>query len=236
MNQEKIGEFIKKLRQDNNLTQKDLAKKYNVTYQAVSKWERGLNIPDISLLKQMSEDFNISIEELLSGETTEIKPLTTKRKKIHIIGLAIDIVALLTLIVMLLLQHNSTYHFRKITSPSNDFNITGSIAYDSKKTSIYISNIEYTGTEEEKFYKQIECSIYQKLTDYELNLGSKTYNIDTPTTLTNIINEISFNLEKLENNNKSFSSDSFYLLISVTDTNDREIIFKAPLFLSKVHN
>lgn len=77
MNQEKIGEFIKKLRQDNNLTQKDLAKKYNVTYQAVSKWERGLNIPDISLLKQMSEDFNISIEELLSGETTEIKPLTT---------------------------------------------------------------------------------------------------------------------------------------------------------------
>lgn len=51
MNQEKIGEFIKKLRQDNNLTQKDLANKYNVTYQAVSKWERGLNIPDISLLK-----------------------------------------------------------------------------------------------------------------------------------------------------------------------------------------
>ena len=168
----------------------------------------------------MSEDFNISIEELLSGETTEIKPLTTKRKKIHIIGLAIDIVALLTLIVMLLLQHNSTYHFRKITSPSNDFNITGSIAYDDKKTSIYISNIEYTGTEEEKSYKQIECSIYQKLTDYELNL----------------INEISFNLEKLENNNKSFSSDSFYLLITVTDTNDRETIFKVPLFLSKVHN
>ncbi len=184
----------------------------------------------------MSEDFNISIEELLSGEATEIKPPQTKRKKIHIIGLAIDIVALLTLIVMLLLQHNSTYHFRKITSPSNDFNITGSIAYDDKKTSIYISNIEYTGTEEEKFYKQIECSIYQKLTDYELNLGSKTYNIDTPTTLTNIINEISFNLEKLENNNKSFSSDSFYLLITVTDTNDRETIFKVPLFLSKVHN
>ncbi len=236
MNQEKIGEFIKKLRQDNNLTQKDLAKKYNVTYQAVSKWERGLNIPDISLLKQMSEDFNISIEELLSGETTEIKPLTTKRKKIHIIGLAIDIVALLTLIIILLLEHNSTYHFRKITSPSNDFNITGSIAYDDKKTSIYISNIEYTGTEEEKFYKQIECSIYQKLTDYELNLGSKTYNIDTPATLAKIIDEVSFNLEKLENNYKSFSSDSFYLLISVTDTNGKETIFKVPLFLSKVHN
>lgn len=236
MNQEKIGEFIKKLRQDNNLTQKALADKYNVTYQAVSKWERGLNIPDISLLKQMSEDFNISIEELLSGETTETKPPQTKRKKIHIIGIAIDTIALLTLIIMLLLEHNSTYHFREITSPSNDFNITGSIAYDSKKTSIYISNIEYTGTKEENIYKQIECSIYQKLTDYELNLGSKTYNDDTPTTLAKIINEVSFNLEKLENNYKSFSSDSFYLLISVIDTNDRETIFKVPLFLSKVHN
>ena len=83
MNQEKIGEFIKKLRQDNNLTQKDLANKYNVTYQAVSKWERGLNIPDISLLKQMSEDFNISIEELLSGKPTEPKFFQTKRKEIH---------------------------------------------------------------------------------------------------------------------------------------------------------
>ena len=81
MNQEKIGEFIKKLRQDNNLTQKDLANKYNVTYQAVSKWERGLNIPDISLLKQMSEDFNVSIEELLSGKPTETKFFQTKRKK-----------------------------------------------------------------------------------------------------------------------------------------------------------
>lgn len=69
-----------------------------------------------------------------------------------------------------------------------------------------------------------------------MNLGSKTYNIDTPATLAKIIDEVSFNLEKLENNYKSFSSDSFYLLISVTDTNGKETIFKVPLFLSKVHN
>ncbi len=38
MDQEKIGKFIKEIRKKNNLTQKDLANKYNVTYQAVSKW------------------------------------------------------------------------------------------------------------------------------------------------------------------------------------------------------
>ena len=43
MNQEKIGTFIKNLRKKNNLTQQALADKYNVTYQAVSKWENGKN-------------------------------------------------------------------------------------------------------------------------------------------------------------------------------------------------
>ena len=64
----KVGNFIKELRKKNNLTQSALAKKYGVTYQAVSKWERGINIPDISLLREMSKDFNISMEELLEGD------------------------------------------------------------------------------------------------------------------------------------------------------------------------
>ncbi len=58
MDQEKISKFIKKLRKENNLTQKQLADKYEVTYQAVSKWENGINLPDVILLKQMSKDFN----------------------------------------------------------------------------------------------------------------------------------------------------------------------------------
>ena len=59
MDQEKFGKFIKEIRKNNNLTQKQLADKYGVTYQAVSKWENGKNMPDIMLIKQMSKDFNI---------------------------------------------------------------------------------------------------------------------------------------------------------------------------------
>ena len=44
MDQEKIGKFIKEIRKKNKLTQKDLADKYNVTYQAVSKWENGVSL------------------------------------------------------------------------------------------------------------------------------------------------------------------------------------------------
>ena len=67
MNQEKIGSLIKKIRKENNLTQKDFAKKYGVTYQAVSKWENGKNIPDIALLKEICSDYNIDINELLDN-------------------------------------------------------------------------------------------------------------------------------------------------------------------------
>ena len=56
MDQEKIGKIIKEIRKNNNLTQADLANKYNVTYQAVSKWENGKSLPDIVLLKQICKD------------------------------------------------------------------------------------------------------------------------------------------------------------------------------------
>ena len=68
MNQEKIGEFIKKIRKDNHLTQKEFAELFGVTYQAVSKWENGLNIPDIATLKEISKKFNVDINDLLEGE------------------------------------------------------------------------------------------------------------------------------------------------------------------------
>ena len=57
MNPEKIGAFICSLRKKKNMTQSELAEKLSVTSQAVSKWENGRGIPDIELLKQMSELF-----------------------------------------------------------------------------------------------------------------------------------------------------------------------------------
>ena len=78
VDQEKIGKFIKKLRKDNNLTQDELAKKLGVTYQAVSKWENGKSIPDIAVLKTISELFNVNIDELLEGSVKNKKKLNKK--------------------------------------------------------------------------------------------------------------------------------------------------------------
>ncbi len=68
MNQEKTGKFISKLRKEKGLTQSDLAEKMNVSTNAVSKWERGLSFPDVSLYKNLCKELDISIEELINGE------------------------------------------------------------------------------------------------------------------------------------------------------------------------
>lgn len=68
MNQEKIGKLIAQLRKEHNLTQDELGKKLGVTRNAVSKWERGLCLMDMTLLKPICEIFDITIIELLNGE------------------------------------------------------------------------------------------------------------------------------------------------------------------------
>lgn len=68
MNQEKIGKFIAELRKEKNITQQELADMLNITDRAVSHWENGRCLPDISLLRQICEIFGISINELISGE------------------------------------------------------------------------------------------------------------------------------------------------------------------------
>ena len=69
MDKEKIGLFIKELRKEKNQTQRELAEKLHVTDKAVSKWERGLSIPDTAILPDLARELDISIHELGNCET-----------------------------------------------------------------------------------------------------------------------------------------------------------------------
>jgi transcriptional regulator with XRE-family HTH domain len=68
MNQEKIGKFILELRKEKKMTQQELALKIGVTDRAISKWENGRGMPDLSLMKPLCDELGISINELISGE------------------------------------------------------------------------------------------------------------------------------------------------------------------------
>lgn len=68
MDQKQIGRFIKTKRNEKNLTQQELANQLNVTDKAISNWETGRRLPDISLLVDLSKKLDISIQDLLNGE------------------------------------------------------------------------------------------------------------------------------------------------------------------------
>lgn len=68
MDSAKVGRIIQSLRKEKEMTQRDLALLMNVSEQAISKWERGIGCPDISLLGRLSEILSVNIEKMLSGE------------------------------------------------------------------------------------------------------------------------------------------------------------------------
>lgn len=67
MDPKRTGKFISDNRKKQGLSQKELAGQLNITDKAISKWERGLSFPDISMLIPLSEILDISLYDLLTG-------------------------------------------------------------------------------------------------------------------------------------------------------------------------
>ena len=72
MDQIKIGKFIAECRKNVNLTQAQLAEKLGITDKAISKWERGIAMPDTSIMLELCDILGISVNELLSGEKIDM--------------------------------------------------------------------------------------------------------------------------------------------------------------------
>ena len=68
MDQKKIGSFLKELRKEKGITQEQFAEIINVSGRTVSRWETGNNMPDISLLVEIADYFDVSIPEIINGE------------------------------------------------------------------------------------------------------------------------------------------------------------------------
>ena len=82
MNQIQIGRFIAECRKKANLTQMQLAEKLGITDKAVSKWERGMAMPDTSLMLELCGILCISVNELLSGERINMENNNQKNEQL----------------------------------------------------------------------------------------------------------------------------------------------------------
>lgn len=226
MNQEKFGKLIKDIRKKNNLTQKQLAAKYNVTYQAVSKWENGLNMPDTYLIKQISKDFGISIDELLDGEYKEEK----NNKKYIMIIIIFVILSLILLIVVNPFQKDNGFQFKTLSTECKDFNISGNISYNRIKSAIYITNIKYCGGDDMEEYKTIECILYESNGDMERKISSFKSSHEK-IKLEDFLQEVTLTVDNYDNTCKEYEDDSLFLSINATTYDNKTINYKIPLKL-----
>jgi len=223
MNQEKIGKFIKEIRTKNNLTQKEFAEKLGVTFQAVSKWENGKNIPDISLLKEISKMFNVNIDEILEGQTKE-----KNNKKKYLLAGAI---AILVIVVVVTLIHEDShdFEFKQISTSCDNFNITGSLAYNKDKTSLYISSVEFCGNNDDEIYSNIECSLYENYNDDKKEISSCAK--DNNITLEEYLKKVEISVDNYSMSCKNLSSSNLYLEINATLEEGKNIIYNIPITL-----
>ena len=79
MDKEKFGEFICYLRKEKGMTQKELGDKLHLTNKAISKWERGLSLPDICIIEEIAKNLDISVLELLNGEKNSESDISNEK-------------------------------------------------------------------------------------------------------------------------------------------------------------
>lgn len=75
MEQIKVGRFITKKRKEQNLTQEQLAERLGISNKTISKWETGKCMPDYAVVKNLCEELNVSVSELMDGEETDDKSI-----------------------------------------------------------------------------------------------------------------------------------------------------------------
>ena len=223
MQEEKFGKIIKEIRKKNNLTQKDLADKYHVTYQAVSKWENGKNMPDVTILKEISKDFNVSLDDLIDGNLNQ-----KKDNKILIIIIWF-IILLAVLIIWIVKNNDSDFESRTMSTSCENFKISGIISYNEKKSLIFIPKLEYCG-EEKNVYKEITCTLYEKNKDVIKEISSYKYD-EKEITLEDFLENVTFNVDNYLKVCNAYEKDSFFIEIKATDNDNKITSYNVPITL-----
>ena len=226
----KVGNFIKELRKKNNLTQSDFGKKYNVTYQAVSKWERGINIPDISLLREISKDFKVNIEDILDGE---INPNNEKPVRLiypYIFGIIAFMLIALLVVLLVIKNNKSDFVFKTLSSTCSEFKVNGTMAYDKNKSSINISSINYCGGDDTVLYDTISCELFEE-EGKEKTLISKCNKEGSKVKLEDYLKDVEVKVDNYEQKCKSYAHNKLYLEIKAVKDN-KTVTYKVNLNLN----
>lgn len=225
-NMNNFGEIIKDIRKKNNLTQKELADKLYVTYQAVSKWENNKSIPDISILQNISKMFNIDLNYLTN---------TKKRNNtIYFILIIIFLILSLTITILITKNHTHDFEMRSIETTCNDFNLSGTIAYNKDKTAIFISEIDYCGLNKDQIYDTITSTLYQNENNKEkiIIINKEKNNLS----LNDYLKDLTYHVDNYKSTCLDYNKNELYIKIELQKKNESTITYTIPLKINDTCN
>lgn len=221
-----FGEIIKDIRKKNNLTQKELADKLYVTYQAVSKWENNKSIPDISIIQNISKMFNIDLNYL----TNTKKRNNTK----YYILIIIFLILSLTITILITKNHTHDFEMRTIETTCNDFNLSGTIAYNKDKTAIFISEIDYCGLNKDQIYDTITSTLYQNENNKEkIIITNKEKN---NLSLNDYLKDLTYHVDNYKSTCLDYNKNELYIKIELQKKNESTITYTIPLKINDTCN
>lgn len=211
MDQGKIGSFISDLRKEKKLTQAELGDIVGVTGKAVSRWERGLNLPDRAIMNKVSEALGVSTTELLNGERvvdlskdnldqiTENsvayykEKLRKKFKKVFFTTICVIVLITLALFMTFYFNNAGSCNVYDVNSESAEMGARGIITQTNDKTTLVISDFRYLGTNLKNVYA----------IDYDLIMNGK------------VISNGGYNLDEINYKNEEFDIQKFFNIITI---------------------
>ena len=230
MDIEKIGQFIKELRKEKNISQNELSEEIHVTRQAISAWENGKAVPDSDVLLMLSSYFNVSINEILLGkrltsdeglENLTLQLIDDHNKKIRkikklIISLSTTII--LSLVIFLgyyFLNNYNSIKVYKVSGYKEVFKTNNGIFVTTKnKVYLRLGKITQQNLEEDKDINKVKLYYKYKNKEYILFEENKT---DI------LIDEEYGYKEFFLNNDMNKAINNMYLEITYNET-EKEII------------
>ena len=204
---QEIGKRIARLRKLKDMTQLQLAELLFVSDKTISKWERGVGAPDISVLQNLANGLGVTVEELISGEKTNkgnestvdgIKIYINETKKKTIIKfIKIFVCIIFCFSVFYFAERNSRWNITYFEA-KGDFTVLGYAFYNNKETRIVIDKFSYdnetVGTMDEIKTNYLKVSLISN----ETEIYSKTTNYDKFTTFSECFNSYSLIYENNE--------------------------------------
>lgn len=234
MDQVRVGKFIASLRNELHYTQSQLGEKLGISDKSVSKWERGIQMPDLSNLAMLSKIFNITIDEILSAKRIDKNKVEDKnnallnvirfynnrlKKRMFFSIICVCFIFIFVIIGLFFSQNYNKNKVYSIHSKDNDFTFKGYLIYNQTQNILFISeaNIQSKlyGTELDPVVTDVKVDLM-----YENNiLVDKDINIKKKLSLSEVINNFSLILDdhkSYDNSLINYKTDLSKLKLKIT--------------------